>query len=695
MCSFNSLANCIVLVCLPMIFAGPLDQLSSITTVPSNDDSASTESRYPCARNQTVLPCNCSEACRGPCPSQDDVHHHDHNRNVLVQGMICSCDLGARRSPMRDDYLFTPGIGMHKFHTRSVSWNAARKICNEEGGHLAVINSKAEASVLMGIFNRAGLVKGAVYPDVAYIGMHDIYKEGDWVTILGDTLAKTGFTEWSDKWGGQPDNGGGQQNCGAFLKEGTLDDVQCDAHFPFFCELPLVSFAGAPEMLYFFESGDSWGYFKTRLLRTDSDTANTIATLCGTCGQAGICSCSLIVRSFKCCANYVRFAQVSATSFRETISIDIQWHLFINNTTVAVIDAHYPLRSIFKWCFYLQEIDGLIRTEVIRSTSNSPNSFLRSATFMDHVSAGPGQKRLGEGAKKRLCGRVSFKSKHFAHQHLTNIFNKPTRWVGNYQKHDAAIFVAASLNKSGRYINVPLETARQKRTAGPVNEVSIQENRAERGARMCSFNFLANCIVLICLPMIFAGPLDYDDSESTENSYPGQDDVHHHDYKFNVLMEGMSCSCDLGAPGLSMRDDYLLTPGIGMHKFHTRSVSWNAARKICNEEGGHLAVINSKAEASVLMEIFNRSGLVKDATHPDVAHIGMHDMYEEGNWVTILGDTLAKTGFTEWSDKWGGQPDDANGDHDCGAFLKEGTLDDVHCEWKYPFFCELPLVICS
>lgn len=86
-------------------------------------------------------------------------------------------------------------------------------------------------------------MKGAVYPDEAYLGMHDIYAEGDWVTILGDSLAKTGFTEWSDKWGGQPDNGGGQQNCGAFLKEGTLDDVQCGAHFPFFCELPLVSFA--------------------------------------------------------------------------------------------------------------------------------------------------------------------------------------------------------------------------------------------------------------------------------------------------------------------------------------------------------------------------------------------------------------------------------------------------------------------
>lgn len=48
---------------------------------------------------------------------------------------------------MRDDYLFSPGIGIHKFHTRAATWNAARKICNEEGGHLAIVNSKTEARV--------------------------------------------------------------------------------------------------------------------------------------------------------------------------------------------------------------------------------------------------------------------------------------------------------------------------------------------------------------------------------------------------------------------------------------------------------------------------------------------------------------------------------------------------------------------
>jgi len=32
-------------------------------------------------------------------------------------------------------------------HTRAAMWNDARKICNEEGGHLAIINSIAEEHV--------------------------------------------------------------------------------------------------------------------------------------------------------------------------------------------------------------------------------------------------------------------------------------------------------------------------------------------------------------------------------------------------------------------------------------------------------------------------------------------------------------------------------------------------------------------
>lgn len=93
---------------------------------------------------------------------------------------------------------------------------------------------------LMKIFNRSGPVMGASYSDVAYLGIHDLYQEGEWVTIFGDSLYKTGYARWSDKWGGQPDNGSGKQNCGTLMRDGDLDDVACDVPFAFFCEIPAV-----------------------------------------------------------------------------------------------------------------------------------------------------------------------------------------------------------------------------------------------------------------------------------------------------------------------------------------------------------------------------------------------------------------------------------------------------------------------
>lgn len=70
-----------------------------------------------------------------------------YSRNVMVHGMMCSCNVAMRGVPMRDDYDYSVGIGAHKLHTRAATWNNARKVCNEEGGYLAIINSIVEEHV--------------------------------------------------------------------------------------------------------------------------------------------------------------------------------------------------------------------------------------------------------------------------------------------------------------------------------------------------------------------------------------------------------------------------------------------------------------------------------------------------------------------------------------------------------------------
>lgn len=90
------------------------------------------------------------------------------------------------------------------------------------------------------MMNGTGMIKGATSTEEAYIGIHDYFEEGDWVTVLDDPLSSTGFNKWSDKWGGQPDNAG-IQNCGVLVVDGDLDDVHCDQELSFFCELPTDS----------------------------------------------------------------------------------------------------------------------------------------------------------------------------------------------------------------------------------------------------------------------------------------------------------------------------------------------------------------------------------------------------------------------------------------------------------------------
>ncbi|CAB0035125.1 unnamed protein product [Trichogramma brassicae] len=85
------------------------------------------------------------------------------------------------------------------------------------------------------------LVRGSTNGEEALLGIHDLYKEADWVTIFGEPLASTGYAGWSSTyWNGQPDNRDKRQHCGALINQGGMDDVDCHDKFAFFCELPLA-----------------------------------------------------------------------------------------------------------------------------------------------------------------------------------------------------------------------------------------------------------------------------------------------------------------------------------------------------------------------------------------------------------------------------------------------------------------------
>ncbi|XP_008203348.1 hemolymph lipopolysaccharide-binding protein-like [Nasonia vitripennis] len=158
-----------------------------------------------------------------------------------LEGKIsCGCSITEATSvPIKDDYTQTTGVGAHKLHKQATTWNKARKICNEEGGHLAIINSKAEEAVLIKMLVEArNSISGTSNTNEAFVGVHDLYEEGDWVTLDGEPLHSTGFSTWTTKYGCcNPDNYRGRQNCGAIVVDGGMDDVFCDVNHVFFCEI--------------------------------------------------------------------------------------------------------------------------------------------------------------------------------------------------------------------------------------------------------------------------------------------------------------------------------------------------------------------------------------------------------------------------------------------------------------------------
>ncbi|XP_046603944.1 hemolymph lipopolysaccharide-binding protein-like isoform X1 [Neodiprion virginianus] len=137
----------------------------------------------------------------------------------------------------RNDYIYPSGAASgYKVHTRAVVWPKARRICADEGGHLAIINSVAEANMVTEIFNKSEPIIGTPWPDAASIGFHCLFEpDVQYVTIHDQTLEKAGYNQW---FPGEPFVDG-TQHYGCIHKNGQLDNHRATTPFGFICELPI------------------------------------------------------------------------------------------------------------------------------------------------------------------------------------------------------------------------------------------------------------------------------------------------------------------------------------------------------------------------------------------------------------------------------------------------------------------------
>ncbi|XP_023709454.1 hemolymph lipopolysaccharide-binding protein [Cryptotermes secundus] len=143
---------------------------------------------------------------------------------------------------------------------------------------------------------------------------------------------------------------------------------------------------------------------------------------------------------------------------------------------------------------------------------------------------------------------------------------------------------------------------------------------------------------------------------------------------------------DLPTPG------YELFPLMGYYKFHPIGLTWRDALRVCAQEGAHLAVINSQEEANLIKSLYDLHPKVQNSADNNNAFLGYHDFYIEGQFETIFGQSLNTTGYKNFTP---GQPNNApvgtDPEQDCGGVTRAGLLNDLPCNSRYAFFCEMEL----
>ncbi|XP_076278648.1 C-type lectin lectoxin-Thr1-like isoform X1 [Lasioglossum baleicum] len=132
------------------------------------------------------------------------------------------------------------------------------------------------------------------------------------------------------------------------------------------------------------------------------------------------------------------------------------------------------------------------------------------------------------------------------------------------------------------------------------------------------------------------------------------------------------------------RGDYVIRPGIGAHKLFKHKVTWNTAREICMRDGGQLAVIDSADKEAVF-----RSWMTNETLNG--VWLGIHDLFEQGSWVTLTGEPVAAMTYYPWAKD---EPNNWHENQHCGilwATLKTQGISDTSCTIKESFICEISL----
>ena len=121
---------------------------------------------------------------------------------------------------------FVEGDSVYLFCNNRSSWDAAQMTCAQHDFHLASVQTIQENDFLF------GEMRNQQFSDT-WIGLNDQAQEGRFEWSDGSLM---NYTKWGN---GEPNNGGGSEDCGIILMENRQsdwDDRPCSRNYSFICE---------------------------------------------------------------------------------------------------------------------------------------------------------------------------------------------------------------------------------------------------------------------------------------------------------------------------------------------------------------------------------------------------------------------------------------------------------------------------
>ncbi|XP_066995415.1 hemolymph lipopolysaccharide-binding protein isoform X2 [Anabrus simplex] len=140
------------------------------------------------------------------------------------------------------------------------------------------------------------------------------------------------------------------------------------------------------------------------------------------------------------------------------------------------------------------------------------------------------------------------------------------------------------------------------------------------------------------------------------------------------------------SPIIEILPGYTNIPGLGYYKYHKVASTWPQAEEICESEGAHLVVISSKQEQEAVVRLFHENQENPVHYRNYLLFVGIHDWFSTGQFRTILGQPLQCANYVDWAN---GQPDNATGTEHCASIFNNGQLNDINCNVRLPFMCEM------